>query len=310
MNQSTVTFPSHDAELAGVLAMPDGAGPYPTALLVAGSGPLDRDGNIDRLKLNTSRDLATMLQEAGWGSFRFDKRGIGDSEGEYLPTGFYDELDDVDAAYRWLQEQPNVGPIVAIGHSAGSLMSVELAGRHESLGGIVLLATTTQTGEDTLRWQTEQMKDHIVPAYVTRILSLFGTSIAKQQEKAIRKLKNTEGDVARIQFQKVNAKWMREFIAYDPMPPAHPGQVPDPGDHRRQGRAGGRSRPSGSPTNRDGRRRGACNTGPRSHLAQRAGRDIEPSLLQEPGAEADRSPGRRDRRSLARSLGCQFRRRS
>lgn len=50
------------------------------------------------------------------------------------------------------------------------------------------------------------------------VLTIFWTSVDAQQAKAIRKLKNTESDVARIKLRKVNAKWMREFIAYDPAP--------------------------------------------------------------------------------------------
>ncbi len=94
------------------------------------------------------------------------------------------------------------------------------------MAGVVLLATTTKTGEETLRWQTAQMADHIVPPYVNRALKLFRTSVVKQQAKAVAKMKATTTDVARIQMVKTNAKWMREFIAYDPVPALERIEVP------------------------------------------------------------------------------------
>lgn len=216
MHETPVTFTSAGLSLAGTYATPDGDGPHPAALLLPGSGPLDRDGNIKRIPLNVSRDLAQLLADAGWASFRYDKRGVAESEGEYLPTGFADELADGEAALDWLHGHEDTGAIVVIGHSAGALHAAELAGRDPAIDGAVLLAATAKTGEETLRWQAAQIGEHIVPGPVKALLRLFRTDVLKQQDGAIRKLKATTGDVARIQLQKINAKWMREFIAYDP----------------------------------------------------------------------------------------------
>ena len=218
MNETPATFPSGDITLAGTLVTPEGNGPFPTALLIAGSGPLDRDANHKRIALNLSRDLASILAAAGWASLRFDKRGVGASGGEYLSTGFFDELDDVTAAYRWMGDQRQVGTMVAVGHSAGALQTAELASREPSLAGGVLLATSAKTGEETLRWQTQKLQDNIVPAPVKALLRLFNTSVVKQQAKTMKRLQATTTDTTRIQFVKINAKWMREFIAYDPVP--------------------------------------------------------------------------------------------
>ncbi len=91
---------------------------------------------------------------------------------------------------------------------------------------MVLLATSAKTGEETLTWQTQQISDHMVPGPVKMLMKLFRTSVEKQQAKAVAKLKATTGDTARIQLVKVNAKWMREFIAYDPVPALQQADVP------------------------------------------------------------------------------------
>ena len=216
MHETRTTFRAAGLSLAGTYTTPKGDGPFPAALLLNGSGPLDRDGNIKRMPLNVSRDLATTLADAGWASFRFDKRGIGESEGEYLPTGFYEELADAEAARDWLIGRDDVSKVVVIGHSVGAVYAAELAGREPAVDGAILLAATAKTGEETLRWQARQIGDNLVPGPVKALMRLFRTDVLKQQDGAIAKLKATTDDVTRIQLQKVNARWMREFIAYDP----------------------------------------------------------------------------------------------
>ena len=218
MRETQMSFQSAGTMLAGTFATPDGSGPFPAALVLAGSGPLDRDGNIKRMPLNVSRDLATSLAEAGWASLRYDKRGVAASGGDYLSTGFFDELADAEAARDWLLSHENVSSVVVIGHSAGALQAAELAGREPAVAGAILLAATAKTGEETLRWQAREMGENIVPGPIKAVMRLFRTDVLKQQDGAIKKLKATTTDVSRIQLQKVNAKWMREFIAYDPVP--------------------------------------------------------------------------------------------
>lgn len=212
-----ITVDTGDVVLSGTYSRPDAPEPHPAALLLAGSGPLDRDGNARRMPLNLSRDLASLLAEAGWASVRFDKRGVGESTGDYMSAGLYDEMADAEAVLRWLVARPDVSMVVPIGHSLGASLAAELAARHDEVDAAVLLAVTAQTGERTLTWQAEQIAPTL-PAVARTVLRLMRTDVARQQRKALERLKKTEGDVVRIQGAKVNARWMREFIAYDPLP--------------------------------------------------------------------------------------------
>jgi pimeloyl-ACP methyl ester carboxylesterase len=214
---TSVTVPTGSTTLAGALRRPAGEGPWPAALLVAGSGPLDRDGNIRRMRLNLSADLAALLESLGWASLRFDKRGVGDSAGDYLATGFYDELDDADAAYRWLASHPDVDGVVVIGHSAGATFATELAVRHSELAGVVALALTAATGEETLVWQAEQIAGSL-PRLASVLLRIMRTDVLRQQRATLDKIRGSDADVMRIQGARVNSRWMREFMAYDPKP--------------------------------------------------------------------------------------------
>ena len=225
MRAIDVSVPVGEELLTGTYTAPDSPAPHPAALLLAGSGPLDRDGNARRLPLNLSRDLARLLAEHGWASVRFDKRGVGASTGDYLSTGFYDELADAEAVLDWLRAQPDVSMVVPIGHSAGASFAAELAARHDGVDAVVLLAATAQTGEQTLLWQAQQIAPTL-PTTARAVLRLMRTDVSRQQAKALDRLKRTDTDVARIQGAKVNARWMREFIAYDPLPALNRVRVP------------------------------------------------------------------------------------
>ncbi|WP_196469670.1 S9 family peptidase [Planomonospora sp. ID91781] len=218
---STGSTPTGTASTGAV----SGAGrePYPVALIITGSGPLDRDANHPRMPLGISRDLAHALARAGVASFRYDKRGAGESQGSFLAAGLNDNIDDARAALAWLRTRPEIDPaaVFVIGHSEGAVIATALgaepAGPAADLAGIVLLSPMAKTGEETLAWQTRQIAGDL-PAPVRVILRLLRTDIAAKQAEAVARLKATTTDVARIQGRRTNARWHREFIAFDPEP--------------------------------------------------------------------------------------------
>jgi pimeloyl-ACP methyl ester carboxylesterase len=224
MQERNVTIQSGDAVLAGTYVIPDGDGPFPAALIIAGSGPLDRNGNHGKLPLSVSRLLSEIVVPRGWATLRFDKRGVGESTGDYLSTGLQEEFDDARSALAWLREQPEVSTVVPVGHSVGALVASEMAAWDDTAGA-VLLAYTVQNGQATLEWQAREIAQ-TVPGWLKGLLGVFGSSIEKQQAKAIRKLRSTTGDVERIGGQRINAKWMREFLDYDPEPALRDSTVP------------------------------------------------------------------------------------
>src|SRR5690242_17860196 len=81
MAEHELALPTAWGQLSGTLLLPEGEGPWPVALLVAGSGPTDRDGNsaLDGLPLDSLKLLARGLAGRGIASLRYDKRGVGAS---------------------------------------------------------------------------------------------------------------------------------------------------------------------------------------------------------------------------------------
>lgn len=159
LRQLEVTFESELGAVAGTLALPlEGEGPFPAVLLLAGSGPQDRDETVGPNK--PLRDLAADLAARGVASLRFDKRawswkreaaeaGIeGDADrvaelsARVLAGTLHEEyLADGVAALRYLAARPEVrdDALFVLGHSLGALVAPEIARALPGVRGVVLL---------------------------------------------------------------------------------------------------------------------------------------------------------------------------
>ena len=163
-----VVFLSDGLSLTGTLRLPVATEPnYPAVLFIHGSGPVDRDGNaIDLgtgnivMEIDVYRQLAVALSDAGIASFRFDKRGVGDSEGDATLASRSDLLADARAAIEALRGQPEIDPnrIILIGHSEGSYLAPALAVEDDAeIAGVVLLAGAARALDAITRWQVEAL---------------------------------------------------------------------------------------------------------------------------------------------------------
>jgi pimeloyl-ACP methyl ester carboxylesterase len=218
-----VGFQSGDITLAGTYV--DVVDPSASALILAGSGKLDRDSNNRRFRGGVSKALADALEDHGVASLRYDKRGAGASQGDFLSCGMSDNYADARAALSWLAAQlPNV-PLFVIGHSEGALHSARLAADEAEVAGAVLIACAARKGEEILVWQAEQIVPTL-PRTSKAILKLLHIDPLKSQRKAFERIRSTSADVVRIQGRRLNARWLREFLDYDPAPVF--GRVPCP----------------------------------------------------------------------------------
>lgn len=187
--------------------------PSAVAVLLPGSGPIDRDGDARGLALGIQRQLADGLAERGIESVRWDKRGVGKSEGEFLPTGFDDLLDDALA----IVDDALAGelPVIVIGHSEGASVATRIAARRPAIAGFVMLSGSARSGLEVLRWQSRAIAAD-VPGVVRGLLRLLRTDVEQQTEKNRQRLLRTTGDVERVGGARMNARWFREFMVYDP----------------------------------------------------------------------------------------------
>ena len=124
MDQSVQT---PTGELYGTLTVPILKGTFPVALIIAGSGPTDRNGNNPQMKNNSLLLLAHELAAQGIASIRYDKRGIGASKDALLSEEnlrFENYSEDAKAWAAQLKADPRFDKLIVMGHSEGSLLGL------------------------------------------------------------------------------------------------------------------------------------------------------------------------------------------
>lgn len=138
---------------------PSGAGPL--VVMIAGSGPTDRDGNsVLGVRAGSLRKLADVLAARGIASLRYDKRGLPDSApaGNEAEVTFSTYVGDLRSVTGWAADQHPGRPLVLLGHSEGGLVALEAArAAPDAFSGLVLLATPGRPLAGTLRDQLANM---------------------------------------------------------------------------------------------------------------------------------------------------------
>ncbi|HLH63809.1 MAG TPA: alpha/beta fold hydrolase [Ktedonobacteraceae bacterium] len=147
---SEVNWPLDSTTVYGTLVRPTGPGPFPAVVMVAGSGPTDRDWNSPLLpgSNGSARLLAEALGQAGFASLRYDKRVSGPHARENVPLligklSMQSHVDELAGAVRTVAEQPYVRSdrIFALANSEGTLhaLNYQLHNPAIPLAGLILI---------------------------------------------------------------------------------------------------------------------------------------------------------------------------
>lgn len=185
ITQRSIELETPQGRLYGTLLQPRSNEPLAVALLIAGSGPTDRDGNNPDGGHNDSlKKLAQSLAKQGIASLRYDKRGVAASR---LATA--DERDlSVDAyvadAVAWshlLKADPAFNRLVLIGHSEGALIA-SLAATQAGADTLVSLAGSARPIDQVLR---EQLAHRLPPKLLVQSNQLLDRLLAGQQSEQV-----------------------------------------------------------------------------------------------------------------------------
>jgi hypothetical protein len=134
--------------LPGALTIPNGAGPFPAVVLVAGSGPEDEDETIGPNK--PFKDLAWGLAGRNIAVLRYTKRTAQYAkELQANDAGFtvnQETVDDARAAVALLAKRPEIDSsrIFVLGHSLGGMMAPRIAEGDAQVSGLIILAGPTR----------------------------------------------------------------------------------------------------------------------------------------------------------------------
>ena len=159
--QRPLTLSTHEGQLFGTLLLPKTTDKVPVVLLIAGSGPTDRNGNNpeggnnDALKL-----LAEHLAQHGIASLRYDKRGIAASRTATPDERQLSVEKYVADAVAWsatLKADGRFSSLTLVGHSEGALIAT-LAAPQAGADAVVSIAGIGRPVDQVLR---EQLQGHL-----------------------------------------------------------------------------------------------------------------------------------------------------
>ena len=101
VREQMVQFENSDVKLSGTLVIPDVPGPHPAMVIIHGSGAADRHNWEEHTNHFPSLGIAIL---------KFDKRGVGESSGNWLLASMPELADDVIAGIKFLQQHPDINP--------------------------------------------------------------------------------------------------------------------------------------------------------------------------------------------------------
>jgi uncharacterized protein len=252
-----VTFHNTSAniDLAGTLTMPRGAGPFPAAVLISGSGPQDRDESL--LGHKPFLVLADYLTRHGIAVLRYDDRGTAKSKGSFATATTQDFTTDALAALEFLKTREKIASsqIGLIGHSEGGLIAPLAASRSKDVAYVVMLAGPGVPGSEILLAQVEKiarangeseanirravdMQKRIHAELVsgddaqtmrTRLGDLLRASIDSLPAAERAQLGDDPNAIDRYiaqQIAQITSPWFRYFLTWDPRPALEKVMVP------------------------------------------------------------------------------------
>ncbi|MFO2464167.1 lysophospholipase [Pseudomonas sp. 15FMM2] len=166
--QRPISLDTGNGKLFGSLLLPKSDDPVPVVLIIAGSGPTDRNGNsADGARNDSLKRLAWVLARHNIASVRYDKRGVAASlaatpDERNLTLDAY--VADAVAWGKLLKADSRLGPLIVLGHSEGALVAA-LAAPQLNPAGVVSLSGSARPVDQVIR---QQLADHLPSALLLR----------------------------------------------------------------------------------------------------------------------------------------------
>ena len=225
--------------LAGTLTVPRGRGPFPAVVMIAGSGPQNRDETVEGHRIFLV--LADRLTRQGIAVLRYDKRGVGQSTGSYANATQRDFTADAAAALGWLRRHPgiDVAKVGLMGHSEGAEIAPAVADADGHVAFTVLLSAPAETGVETIASQakaialasgvpaaTATANDALERRLLTAVAAAPDSASAEHAATEILTKAGMPADRAAVQAKGVALPWYRAFLNDDPLPALEHLKVP------------------------------------------------------------------------------------
>ncbi len=244
-DEEEALYQNGDVTIAGTLTLPPGDGRVPAALLISGSGALNRDMELAGHK--PFLVLADHLTRLGVAVLRVDDRGVGGSTGSTSQSTSRHKAADVLAGVRFLRAHDRIDPerVGLIGISEGGLVAPLALNRVPpgTVAFAVLLAGPGVPGGDVLRQQlrriaaangaTAEMIEELASLQDRALRIIGGEMPPEEAEAALRQVVREQlaasPETAQLSGEALESTvtaavesnlspWFRFFIRYDPAP--------------------------------------------------------------------------------------------
>lgn len=186
---------SVNKHIDGTLLTPNNITKPNLAIIIAGSGPTDRDGNQNFLKNNSLKKLAVNLTKKNIATYRYDKRIVKQLKSKNIDKDimFDDFVTDAKSIIDYFKNSQNFNKIYVIGHSQGSLVGmlaakdradgyISLAGAGQSIDQVIIEQinkTAPNFTKDTERIFKTLREGKTTTDYPIALSSIFNIEIQK-----------------------------------------------------------------------------------------------------------------------------------
>ena len=156
---SNIFLKTPKGNIAGTLLVPEEKQKLPVVLIIAGSGPVDRNGNLgDLVHTNAYQMIADSLSKKGIATLRYDKRGAGESAaagGSESELSFDDGINDAAAFIQMLKADTRFSKVIVLGHSEGSLIGM-VAAEQARADGFISVAGAGERADKVIEQQVKE----------------------------------------------------------------------------------------------------------------------------------------------------------
>ncbi|MBU2699109.1 pimeloyl-ACP methyl ester carboxylesterase [Sporomusaceae bacterium BoRhaA] len=189
-HEESVELPMAQGILKGTLELPETTEPCPVLLIIAGSGPTDRDGNNPfGLTPNNLKMLADNLAQQGIASLRYDKRGIGKSifNIKEKDVVIEDYVQDANALVTKLRQDKRFSSVIIAGHSEGAFVGI-LVAQQQPIDGLISLAGPGYPLQKIILRQISERQPQLYQASADIITKLEQGTRVKVNDPALQSL--------------------------------------------------------------------------------------------------------------------------
>ena len=208
--ETPYTIHSGTFVLGGTLAMPKPAsGRVPVAVIIAGSGPTDRNGNsLMGIRPNSYAQLAWGLAQRGIASLRYDKRVLPGTKGtlNIATLSIEDFAVDARAAVESLAADKRFSKAFLLGHSEGASLALVAARDNPAVAGVISVSGLGRPLSVVMHEQVSRQVDSVT-------LVRYDTAMAQYLRG---ETPQTVPPGLEVLFVPINQHFMKSWATFDP----------------------------------------------------------------------------------------------